>query len=215
MLNKNEMDILNKLEWRYAVKKFDPAKKLSADQLEKLLAATRLSASSYGLQPYKILVVENPAVREQLKAVSNGQLQVTDASHLIVFARYTDLNETHVDDYMNNVAETRNIAPEQLAGFSGVVKGTVNRLGAEGTAVWSAKQAYLALGTLLTAAAVENIDACPMEGFDAAGYNRILGLTEKGLAAVVVAAIGFRAPDDVMQHARKVRKPIAELVEMI
>lgn len=209
------MDILNKLEWRYAVKKFDPAKKLSAAQLDKLLAATRLSASSYGLQPYKILVVENPAVREQLKAVSNNQSQITDASHLILFARYTDLNEGHVDDYMNNIAETRNIDPAQLAGFSGVMKGTVNRLGAEGNAVWSSKQAYIALGTLLTAAAVESIDACPMEGFDAAGYDNILGLKEKGLAAVVMAVIGFRAPDDVMQHAKKVRKPIAELVEMI
>lgn len=209
------MDILNKLEWRYAVKKFDPAKKLSAAQLDKLIAATRLSASSYGLQPYKILVVENPAVREQLKAASNNQAQVTDASQLVVFARYTDLNESHVDDYTNNIAETRNINPAQLAGFAGVMKNTVNQLGTNGTAVWSSKQAYIALGTLLTAAAVENIDACPMEGFDAAKYDEILGLKEKGLAAVVTAAIGFRADDDVMQHAKKVRKPITELVEMI
>jgi nitroreductase len=209
------MDILNKLEWRYAVKKFDPAKKLSAAQLEKLMAATRLSASSYGLQPYKLLVVENPAVREQLKLASNNQSQITDASQLIVFARYTDLNEIHVDDYMNNIAETRNIAPEQLAGFSGIMKGTVNRLGAEGTAVWSSKQAYLALGTLLTAAAVENVDACPMEGFDVAKYDEILGLKDRGLTTVVIAGLGFRAADDAMQHAKKVRKPIAELVETI
>ncbi|HEY9261200.1 NAD(P)H-dependent oxidoreductase [Chitinophaga sp.] len=209
------MDILNKLEWRYAVKKFDPAKKLSAAQLDKLIAATRLSASSYGLQPYKILIVENPAVREQLKAASNNQSQITDASQLIVFARYTDLNESHVDDYMNNIAETRNIVSEQLAGFSGMTKGVVTRLGAEGTAVWSAKQVYLALGTLLTAAAVENVDACPMEGFDAAKYDEILGLKDKGLTAVVIAGVGFRAADDVMQHAKKVRKPMAELVETI
>lgn len=209
------MDILNKLEWRYAVKKFDPAKKLSTAQLKKLVAATRLSASSYGLQPYKILVVENPAVREQLKTVSNNQTQVTDASQLIVFARYTDLNEAHVDDYTNNIAETRNIAPEQLAGFAGMMKGTVNRLGAEGTAIWASKQAYLALGTLLTAAAVESVDACPMEGFDVAAYDKILGLKDKGLTTVVIAGVGFRAEDDAMQHAKKVRKPIAELVETI
>lgn len=209
------MDILNKLEWRYAVKKFDPAKKLSAAQLEKLIAATRLSASSYGLQPYKILIIENPAVREQLKSASNNQPQITDASQLVVFARYTDLNESHVDDYMNNIAATRNIAPEQLAGFSGVMKGKVSMLGAEGTGIWSAKQAYLALGTLLTAAAMENVDACPMEGFDAARYDEILGLKDKGLTTVVIAGIGFRAEDDAMQHAKKVRKPIAELVEMI
>ncbi|MGO4289476.1 NAD(P)H-dependent oxidoreductase [Chitinophaga sp. RAB17] len=209
------MDILNKLEWRYAVKKFDPAKKLSAAQLEKLVAATRLSASSYGLQPYKILIVENPAVREQLKSASNNQSQITDASHLIVFARYTDLNDSHVDDYMNNIAETRNIASEQLTGFSDMMKGTVTRLGAEGTAIWSSKQAYLALGTLLTAAAVENVDACPMEGFDTAKYDEILGLKDKGLTTVVIAGVGFRAADDAMQHAKKVRKPIAELVETI
>ncbi|MBO9729178.1 MAG: NAD(P)H-dependent oxidoreductase [Chitinophaga sp.] len=209
------MDILSKLEWRYAVKKFDPAKQLSEAQLEKLIAATRLSASSYGLQPYKILIVENPAVREQLKSASNNQSQITDASHLIIFARYTDLNDSHVDDYTSNIATTRQIDPEQLAGFSGVMKGTVNRLGATGTAIWSAKQAYLALGTLLIAAAVENVDACPMEGFDAAKYDEILGLKDKGLATVVLAAVGFRAADDVMQHAKKVRKPIKELVETI
>jgi nitroreductase len=209
------MDILNKLEWRYAVKKFDPAKKLSAAQLKKLIAATRLSASSYGLQPYKILIVENPAVREQLKSASNNQSQITDASHLIVFARYTDLNGSHVDDYMNNIAETRSIAPEQLTGFSGMMKGTVTRLGAEGTAVWSAKQAYLALGTLLTAAAIEEVDACPMEGFDASKYDEILGLKDRGLTTVVIAGVGFRAADDAMQHAKKVRKPIGELVETI
>ncbi|MEC5148185.1 NAD(P)H-dependent oxidoreductase [Chitinophaga sp. 212800010-3] len=209
------MDILNKLEWRYAVKKFDPAKKLSAEQLNRLMAATRLSASAYGLQPYKILVVENPAVRQQLRAASYNQPQITDASQLIVFARYNDLNETHVDDYINNISATRNLAPEQLQGFSGTMKGTVNSLGAEGAAVWGSKQAYLALGTLLTAAAAENIDACPMEGFDAAKYNEILGLKDKGLAAVVIAAVGFRAEDDVMQHAKKVRKPMEELVETI
>ncbi|MCW3462794.1 NAD(P)H-dependent oxidoreductase [Chitinophaga nivalis] len=209
------MDILEKLEWRYAVKKFDSTKKLSAAQLDRVIAATRLSASSYGLQPYKILVIENPAVREQLKAASWGQPQITDASQLIVFARYNDLNESHVDDYTNNIAATRNINPEDLAGFAGMMKGTVNNLDEQGKATWTAKQAYIALGTLLTAAAAEGIDACPMEGFNAAQYDEILGLKEKGLATAVIAAIGFRAADDEMQHAKKVRKPIAELVEVI
>ncbi|CAL1521475.1 NAD(P)H-dependent oxidoreductase [Chitinophaga sp. MM2321] len=209
------MDILQKLEWRYAVKKFDAARKLSAAQLDRIIAATRLSASSYGLQPYKILVVENPAVREQLRKASWNQTQITDASHLVVFARYNDLQASHVDDYTKNIAATRNINPEDLAGFAGVMKGTVNRLDAKDAAVWTSKQAYLALGTLLTAAAAEDIDACPMEGFDAAQYDEILGLKDKGLATVVIAAIGFRADDDVMQHAKKVRKPMDELVEMI
>ncbi|MBC9911344.1 NAD(P)H-dependent oxidoreductase [Chitinophaga varians] len=209
------MDIIQKLEWRYAVKKFDPVKKLTAAQLDRITTATRLSASSYGLQPYKMLVVENPAIRERLKTASWNQSQITDASHLVVFARVRDLNESHVDDYTNNIAATRNINPEDLAGFAGVMKNTVNHLDAAGAAVWTSKQAYLALGTLLTAAAAEGIDACPMEGFDAAQYDEILGLKDKGLATVVIAAIGFRAEDDAMQYAKKVRKPIAELVEVI
>ncbi|WP_200817002.1 NAD(P)H-dependent oxidoreductase [Chitinophaga eiseniae] len=209
------MDIIQKLEWRYAVKKFDPAKKLTAAQLDRLTTATRLSASSYGLQPYKVLIVENPAIRERLRAASWNQPQITDASQLVVFARVSDLNESHVDDYTNNIAATRNINPEDLAGFAGVMKGTVNRLDAAGAAAWTSKQAYLALGTLLTAAAAEGIDACPIEGFDAAQYDEILGLKDKGLATVVIAAIGFRAEEDTMQYAKKVRKPIAEFVEVI
>lgn len=209
------MDILEKLEWRYAVKKFDAGKKLTTPQLDRIIAATRLSASAYGLQPYKILVIENPAIRERLKTASWGQSQITDASHLVVFARVDDLNESHVDGYTKNISETRNINPEDLAGFAGMMKGTVNGLDEDKAAAWTSKQAYLALGTLLTAAAAEGIDACPMEGFNAAQYDEILGLKDKKLATVVIAAIGFRAEDDVMQHAKKVRKPIAELVELI
>ncbi|GEP90346.1 Nitroreductase [Chitinophaga terrae (ex Kim and Jung 2007)] len=209
------MNIIEKLEWRYAVKKFDPTRKLTAEQLNRLLAATRLSASSYGLQPYKILVIEDPEVREKLKAASNNQSQITDASQLLVFARHTDLGNKHVDAYMQNIANTRNIPLESLAGFSGMMKQVVGQLDETGTAVWTSKQAYLALGTLLAAAAVEGIDTCPMEGFNAAQYDDILELKEKGLSAVVIAAIGFRASDDKMQHARKVRKSLDDLVEII
>ncbi|HVI46251.1 MAG TPA: NAD(P)H-dependent oxidoreductase [Chitinophaga sp.] len=209
------MDILEKLEWRYAVKKFDSSRKLTKEQLDRVIAATRLSASAYGLQPYKILVIDNPEIRERLKQASWNQPQITDASQLVVFARYADLKPYHVDDYTNNIAKTRNVNPEDLAGFAGMMKGTVNSLDAQGAAVWTSKQAYLALGTLLTAAAAEGIDACPMEGFNASQYDEILGLKEKGLASVVIAAVGFRAADDQMQHAKKVRKPVNELVEII
>ncbi len=209
------MDILERLEWRYATKKFNPSKKLSKEQLDRLIAATRLSASSYGLQPYKILVIENPAIREQLRAASADKPQITDASHLVVFARYANLNESHVDEYTNNIAATRNLNPEDLAGFAGVMKGTINSLDAAAAATWTGKQAYIALGTLLTVAAAEGIDACPMEGFNSAQYDEILGLKDKGLAATVIAAVGFRADDDAMQHAKKVRKPLEQLVEMI
>ncbi len=209
------MDILEKLNWRYAVKKFDPVKKLEEAQLSRVLEATRLSASSYGLQPYKIIVVKDPAVREALKAASWNQPQITDASHLVIFARYNELNNEHVEKYIGRIAGTRNLEAKDLEGFENVVKGTVNGLDENAAANWTSKQAYLALGTLLTASAVEGIDACPMEGFDAAAYDRILGLIEKNLRTVVVAAIGFRAAEDGMQHAKKVRKPLEDFVELV
>jgi len=209
------MNIVEKLEWRYAVKKFNPSKKLSKEQLNNLIAATRLSASSYGLQPYKMLIIENPAVREKLKAASYNQPQITDASQLIVFARVADLADSHVDDYTKNIAETRNIDHANLTDFANVMKGKVRNLDAAGVAAWTSKQAYLALGTLLAAAADLGIDAAPMEGFNPAQYDEILGLKEKGLSAVVIAGVGFRSTEDAMQHAKKVRKPLEDFVEVI
>lgn len=209
------MDILEKLTWRYATKKFDPAKKLDEGQLERILRATQLSASAYGLQPYKVIVVENAAVREKLRAASHNQAQITDASHLIVFARYESLNEQHVERYIDNIASTRQLERDMLTGFENVMKGTVNGLDDERAAAWTGKQAYLALGTLLTACAADGIDACPMEGFDASAYDGILGLKEKNLRTVVIAAVGFRAAEDGMQHAKKVRTPLEDFVETV
>ena len=209
------MDILEKLTWRYATKKFDPRKKLGAEQLQRVLKATNLSASSYGLQPYKIIVVTDPVIREQLKAASWNQSQITDASHLVVFARYDRLEEQHVERYIDNLASTPQLEKAPLSGFEDKMKGTVKALDKDAAAVWTAKQAYLALGTLLTACAADGIDTCPMEGFDAAVYDEILGFKEKNLRTVVVAAVGFRAEDDGMQHAKKVRKPLEDFVELI
>lgn len=209
------MDILEKLTWRYATKKFDPARKLEQEQLDRVLRATNLSASSYGLQPYKVIVVSDPAVREQLKAASWNQPQITDASHLVIFATYDNLGEQHVDQYIENIAGTRQLDKAQLSGFGNVVKGAVKGLDKEAAAAWTARQAYLALGTLLTASAADGIDTCPMEGFNAAAYDEILGLKEKNLRTVVIVAVGFRAEDDGMQHAKKVRKPLDEFVELV
>lgn len=209
------MDILEKLTWRYATKKFDPARKLDERQLDRILRATRLSASSYGLQPYRIIVVKDPVVREKLKAVSYNQSQITDASHLIVFARHDQLSPEHVERYVENIASTRRLERSQLTGFENVMKGTLNSLDEERAANWTGKQAYLALGTLLTACAADGIDTCPMEGFDAAAYDSILGLKEKNLRTVVIAAVGFRAAEDSMQHAKKVRTPLEDFVETV
>lgn len=199
-------NVLEHRNWRYATKKFDPAKKVSEADLETLLEATRLSASSYGLQPYHVFVITDPEIREQLKPASWGQTQITDASHVIVFANVTDFGEELVDDYLANVSETRNIPSEGLKGYSDFMKSKLMDLPADVKSQWTAKQAYIAFSNLMQAAAELKIDTCPMEGFEADLYNEILGLTEKNLNAAVVLPIGYRSEEDATQHLPKVRK---------
>jgi len=205
------MSLLDKLQRRYATKKFDPARKLSAGQLDDLLSAVQLSPSSYGLQPYKILVVEDAATREALRAAAHNQPQLTDASQVIVFASETNVDETMVTKYIDNIAKTRNVYRHNLAGFENTMIGTVNHLSQDQKIAWSHKQAYIALGVLLTAAAEMGIDACPMEGFEAGKFDEVLGLKEKGLTVSVIAPIGFQAADDGYSNAAKVRRPKEEL----
>ncbi|RNL85653.1 NAD(P)H-dependent oxidoreductase [Sinomicrobium pectinilyticum] len=207
--------IIESLNWRYATKKFDPSAKVSAEDLNTLKEAIRLSASSYGMQPYEVFVIEDPEIRRQLKEASWGQPQITDASHLIVFASKTDVTAKDTEAYMNNISKTRNIPVESLSGFSNMINNSVISLPQEVKSTWAAKQAYIALGNLLASAAQLQIDACPMEGFDAEGYNKILGLKEKGLNAAVIATIGYRSSEDEMQHLPKVRKPSEELFTSI
>lgn len=201
--------------WRYATKKFDATKKVSEQDLETLLEATRLSASSYGLQPYHVFVISDQEVREQLKPASWGQSQITDASHLIVFANTKDFGEELVDDYLANVSETRNIPSEGLKGYSDFMKSKLMDLSEELKNQWTAKQAYIAFGNLMQAAAELKIDTCPMEGFEPEKYNEILGLDEKNLNAAVVLAIGYRSEEDATQHLPKVRKSKEELFTLI
>ena len=159
------MSLIDKLQWRYATKKFDPSRKLSAEQLENLLTAIQLAPSSYGLQSYKVLVVENLQVRKQLRQAAYGQPQLTDASHVLVFASETVIDEALVVKYVENIAATREISREHLAEYEKIMTGTVDRLAEDQKITWSHKQIYIALGVLLTAAAELGIDACPMEGF--------------------------------------------------
>ncbi|UKJ07804.1 NAD(P)H-dependent oxidoreductase [Solitalea lacus] len=211
-----KVNVLDRLEhFRYATKKFDVTKKLSQQDFSKVLKAITLSASAYGLQPYKFIVVEDPEVREKLKGMSKGQTQITDASHLIVFAHQQIVDNAQIETYIDNIAVTRNISRETLRGFETMMKGTVANLNPETLSNWNARQTYIALGNLLTYCALEGIDACPMEGFDSNAYDEILGLKEKGLHAIVVAAIGYRANDDTFQFVKKVRKPLNEIVEVI
>lgn len=205
------MSLIEKLEWRYATKKFDAAKKLSPAQLETLLKAIQLSPSSYGLQSYKVLVVENPEIREKLREAAHGQPQLTEASHVIVFATQTTIDEALVNKYVDNIAKTRGIGREHLHSYEQTMVGTVNHLGDEQKLGWSTKQTYIALGILLAAAADLGIDACPMEGFQAGKFDEILGLKEKGLASTVIAPIGFRSDKDDYRLLAKVRRPTEEL----
>lgn len=201
--------------WRYATKKFDAIKKISATDLELLKKAIQLSSSSYGLQLYKVFIIENPAIRAQLQPVSWNQAQIIDASHLFVFANIVDVQDKHIDVYVENVAKTRGVALETLKGYADFMKSKIVTLPVEQKAVWTSKQTYLALGNLINAAAELKIDVTPMEGFDAEKYNEILGLNELGLNASLVAPVGYRHEEDITQHNPKVRKPIEELFEII
>ena len=201
--------------WRYATKKFDATKKVSTEDLETLKKAIQLSSSSYGLQLYKVFIIENPEVRAQLQPASWGQSQIVDASHLLVFANIVNVQESHIDAYVQNIADTRGLSVEDLKGYSDFMKSKIVPLPVEQKAVWTSKQTYLALGNLLNAAAELKIDVTPMEGFEPEKYNEILGLDKLGLNASLVAAIGYRHEEDATQHYAKVRKPIEELFETI
>lgn len=204
------MTLINNLNKRYATKQFDPAAKLPAETLSTLLEAIRLSASSYGLQAYKVLVVEDAATRTKLRAAAWNQSQITDASQLLVFAVDTSFSESSVDKFVDLTAKTRNIDASQLSGYADMMKGSLKRPKEEVQA-WLSRQVYIALGFGLVAAAELNIDACPMEGFDPAQFDEILGLKEKGLSSVVIMAVGYRSPEDYYQHLAKVRQTAEEL----
>lgn len=197
--------------WRYATKKFDATKKISSEDLASLKEAIRLTASSYGLQPYKVLIVENPELRAQLQPVSWGQSQIVDASHLLVFANIINFGEKEIDATINNMATTRNLPLEALQGYGDFMKSKLVTLPEDVKNTWTSKQTYLALGNLLNAAAELKIDVTPMEGFEPEKYNEILGLDKLGLNASLVATIGYRHEEDATQHYAKVRKSEEEL----
>jgi nitroreductase len=204
-------DFITNQNWRYATKKFDAAKKISTQDLNTLKEAIRLSSSSYGLQPYKVIIVENPELRAQLQPAAYGQAQVVDASHLIVFANETNVDDDTVNQYINRISETRGIPAESLAGFGDYMRGGINSMPQDVKNIWAAKQTYLALGNLLNAAAELKIDITPMEGFVPAKVNEILGLDKLNLNATLMATIGYRHEEDATQNYKKVRKSNEEL----
>jgi len=205
------MSLLDKLNWRYATKKFDENKKISPEQLDELLSAVQLAPSSAGLQAYRIIVVENPEIKQKLREAARGQQQLTTASHVIVFAAETNLDSEYVKNYIDRIAATRGVDRANLEAFEKNITHNINLMTEDVKIVWNHKQSYIALGVLLSAAADLGIDACPMEGFEAGSFDEILGLKALGLTTSVIAPIGFRAEDDHLSKAAKVRRPKEEL----
>jgi nitroreductase len=204
----NSNQLLEQLNWRYATKQFDPNRKINDADWATLETALQLSPSSGGLQPWKFIVVTDPAARAKLRPASYGQPQITDASHVVVFASKNNFSEADVDAHIKRIAEVQGAPIEALAPLRGMlVGGIVQSQDETARNAWARNQAYIALGNLLTSAALLGIDACPMEGFDRAQYDEILGLKAKGFSSAVIATLGYRLPTDKYASAPKVRFP--------
>jgi len=206
------MNTIENLKWRSATKKFDPSKSVSDADLEILIEAANLAPTSFGIQPFQLVVVKNKELQSDLVEISYGQTQVADASHVLVMAIETEIGQEQVDNYFDRMAEVRNMEPEALAGYKEMMSGYMTTMDDSIKPGWAAKQAYIALGTLMTAAAELKIDACPMEGFDAVKFQSKLGLASKRLMPVVILPIGYRAEDDELANAPKVRKKRSDFV---
>jgi len=212
----SSQQLLDRLNWRYATKQFDPTRKINAQDWATLEDALLLTPSSGGLQPWKFIVVTDPAVRAKLLPASYGQSQITNASHLVVFAAKKNFSEADVDALINHTAATRGVPVESLTPFRDMlVGGIVKALDEQARDAWARNQTYIALGNLLTSAALLGIDACPMEGFDRTQYNEILGLKDQGYASAVIATLGYRASTDKYADAAKVRFPKEQILAHI
>ncbi|MCG7600226.1 NAD(P)H-dependent oxidoreductase [Halomonas sp. McH1-25] len=202
------MTVLDALHWRYATKRMN-GQPVPEEKLDVILEAARLAPSSFGLQPYSIMVVADPALREKIREVAVPQPQVTEGSHLLVFATWNAIHDGQVDDFIAHVADERGLPLASLDGYRDAIKAAIAKHPTqEARLQWAAKQAYIALGTALVAAATERVDATPMEGFDAQALDDVLGLEQKGLRSVVVMALGYRdTENDRMASLKKVRWP--------
>jgi len=204
--------ILDDLSWRYATKKFDATKKLSQQQVNLLKEAFNLTATSFGLQPVTLLIIGNQELKEQLVAHAMEQTQVAEASHLLVFCIEKNVDTTYVKEYFDRVKSIRATPDEILKPFNEYLSGHFASLSPEDIRLWATKQAYLAMGNLLTVCAVEKIDACPMEGFVPKEFDAVLNLEEKGLQSVLIMPVGFRASDDEFAGFKKVRKSLVDAI---
>lgn len=208
------MSLKNDLNWRYAAKKMN-GKSISDEQLNDILTAINLSASSYGFQPYKVMVVSKPETKLKLQEAAYGQLQVGSSSHVLIFTVPLKITESHIQNYISLIAKERDIPTGFLDDFKKTLETTIIALPTDVQQVWATKQAYIGLGTALIAAAEQKIDACPMEGFDALKFDKILNLEEKGFKSMVMLVLGYRAETDTFANLKKVRKTMEDMFEMV
>jgi len=206
------MNIIEKLQWRYATKKFDSKLYVSNDKLNTIKKAFNLTATSYGLQPIKLVIVRDKALQTNLVEHSMNQEQVAQASHVLVFCIETNIDKDYIEAYFKRVKTIRNTSDETLKPFKNFLVDDFKDMSPKTIKNWAINQAYLAMGNLLTICAIEDVDACPMEGFSPEKYNELLQLEKRGLSSVLVMPIGYRAKDDIFAEFKKVRKNVNESV---
>lgn len=200
------MKLIESLKWRYATKKMDANQKVSDEDIASIKEAIRLSASSYGLQPYKVIEIKNPELRAKLQPLCWNQSQITEASHLFVFCNQLEISDEDVDQLIKLNASTNGIDESQLTGYGDFMKLKLKEKSTDEVFHWTAKQAYIALGSALVACAELRIDSTPMEGFETDQVNELLGTKAENLNACALLAVGYRSKDDAAQHGKKVRK---------
>lgn len=205
------MSVLSDLKWRYATKRMN-GQKIPADKLENILEAIKLAPTSIGMQPFTVWVIEDAELKAKIAPAIYNQPQITEGSHVLVFGAWKEYSNEKVDEYMNQIAALRNVPVESLEGMRNMITGSIAGKTPEQLLNWNMKQAYIALGTGLVAAAEEQVDATPMEGFDPDALDAALGLNEKGLRSTVILALGYRdAEKDKYSSAAKVRRNSEEL----
>ncbi|MET7028992.1 NAD(P)H-dependent oxidoreductase [Sediminicola luteus] len=205
-------DSIKNLEWRYAVKKFDSEKILSNDKIERLKKAFNLTATSYGLQPIRMVVVQNKELQEKLVASSYGQQQVSQASHVLIICIERVVDKEFIVKYFDRVKNIRNTSDSIITPFEDALVSSFSKKDIKEVKDWATNQAYLALGNLLTVCAFEEIDSCPMEGFSPEAYDELLELEQYGLSSALVLPVGYRAQDDMFADMKKVRRPLKDSI---
>ena len=209
--------LLQALQWRYATKAFDPSRRIAPETWQALEQSLVLSPSSYGLQPWKFLLIRDRALRQQLRPHAWDQSQITDCAELVVFLGRRSIEQADVDRLIDTTCQTRGLQSEQISGYADLLRRNVvehEQVPASEVAHWNGRQVYIALGTFMTAAALLGVDTCPIEGFDPAAFDRLLGLESSPWRCWVVCAAGYRSREDSYAQLAKVRYPSSELIEV-